>query len=147
MKTMMSVIGMMAMLMLTVGIVQNCAAEEHEHGKKGEMKMPETYAAAVKEIQHHSEAIDKAIKDGKLDTLHTHGEEVKMLALMLPKLASKADSGVAQTDIKEINLTSKALAAKYEPLDEAGDAGKKAESQKVYDEMLPLIATLKKFAK
>lgn len=137
MKTMMSAIGMMAML--TFGIVQSCAAED--------AKMPETYSAAVKAIEQNSEGIAKAIKDGKLDTLHKYGEEIKMLAQMLPKLASKTDSGVVETDVKEINLTSKALAAKYEPLDEAGDAGKKVESQKVYDEMLPLIATVKKFAK
>lgn len=146
MKTMMRAIGTVSVLMLAFGFVQRCAAEEHEH-KKGDAKVPETYAAAIKEIQHHSEAIDAAIKGGKLDTLHTHGEVIKTIALQLAKLASKADSGVAQTDIKEINLTSKALAAKYEPLDEAGDAGKKAESQKVYDEMLPLIVTLKKFVK
>ncbi len=148
MKPMMKVFGAVLVVALAFSWARSAGAEEDKfHKKDGSMKMPENYADAVAAIEHHTEAIQMAIKDGKLDTLHKHGEEVKTLALMLAKLASKEDSGVAQTDIKEINLTSKALAAKYEPLDEAGDAGKKVESQKVYDEMLPLIATLKKFAK
>lgn len=149
MKPMMNVFGAVLVAALAFGWTHSIRAEEDPkfHNKDGSMKMPENYADAVAGIEHHTETIQKAIKDGKLDTLHKHGEEVKMLALMLAKLASKPDSKVAEGDIKEINLTAKKLAATYEPLDEAGDAGKKAESQKVCDEIVALTAVLKKFVK
>ena len=149
MKSMMNVLGAALIAALTFGWTHSTRAEEDPkfHNKDGSMKMPENYADAVAAIEHHTETIQKAIKDGKLDTLHKHGEEVKMLAQMLPKLASKPDSKVAEGDVKEINLTSKKLAATYEPLDEAGDAGKKEASQKVCDEIVALTAVLKKFVK
>ena len=149
MNSMMNVFGAVLIAVLAFGWMHSAGAEEDPkfHNKDGSMKMPENYADAVAGIEHHTETIQKAIKDGKLDTLHKHGEEVKMLAQMLPKLASKPDSKVAEGDVKEINLTSKKLAATYEPLDEAGDAGKKEESQKVYGEIVTLVAALKKFVK
>jgi hypothetical protein len=134
-------VGALLVMMLSFGLLHKAQAEEHS------MKMPEKYSEAIAALEHHTEAVDKAIKDGKLDTLHKHGEEIKMLAQMLPKLSMKEGSGVAETDVKDINLTSKKLAATYEPLDEAGDAGKKEESKKVYDEIVTLVATLKKYVK
>ena len=141
MRTTRKAVGALLVMMLSFGLLHTAQAEEPA------AKMPEKYSDAVAAIEHHTEAIDKAIKDGKLDTLHKHGEEIKMLAQMLPKLAMKDGSGVAATDVKDINLTSKKLAATYEPLDEAGDAGKKEESQKVYGEIVTLVATLKKYVK
>ena len=150
MRHMMNLFGTVLIVVLALGWTNSARAEDDEskfHNKDGSMKMPENYKDAVAAIEHHTAAVDKAIKDGKLDTLHKHGEEIKMLANMLPKLASKEGSGVAAADVKEINLTSKKLAATYEPLDEAGDAGKKEESLKVYNEIVALVATLKKFVK
>jgi hypothetical protein len=141
MKPMMNVFGAVLLAALSFGLLHSAQAEEPAS------KMPEKYSEAIAALEHHTEAIDKAIKDGKLDTLHKHGEEIKMLAQMLPKLAMKEGSGVAETDVKDVNLTSKKLAATYDPLDEAGDAGKKEESKKVYDEIVTLVATLKKYVK
>jgi len=146
-------IGAVSVLMFfcALGVMQNVNAvehaHEHEHGKGGSAKIPETYSKAMDAIAHHGESISKLIATGKLADLHHEGESLKKIAEQLPRLASKEDSGIAKSDIREINLTSKELAAKYGPLDEAGDAGKKDESKKVYDEMVPLIEKLKKFAK
>ena len=144
MRPMIKAVAVVFMLAIAFGLTTTARAEEH---KGGDAKMPENYKDAVAAIEHHTATVDKAIKDGKLDTLHKHGEEIKTLANMLPKLASKEGSGVAAADVKEINLTSKKLAATYEPLDEAGDAGKKEESLKVYNEIVALTAILKKFVK
>lgn len=125
------------------------AEDHHDGGKKDgkEEAVPDTYSKAIAEIEEHRDNIAKLIETGKLDGLHKEGEVIKKIAQSLAKLASKEDSGVAKSDIKEVNVTAKALAATYEPLDEAGDAGKKEESKKVYDEIVKHTATLKKFAK
>lgn len=150
-ENMKSRIGALSLLMFfcALGVMQkgNAAEHEHEHEKGGSAKIPDTYSKAVNAIEHHGEAIAKLIATGKLADLHHEGESLKKIAEQLPRLASKEDSGIAKSDIREINLTSKELAAKYGPLDEAGDAGKKEESQKVYNEMVPLIEKLKKFSK
>ena len=124
------------------------AEEKEEHGgKKEEVKIPDNYSDAVAAIEGKRDSITKLIEAGKLADLHKEGEVIKKIAESLAKLASKDDSGIAKSDIKEINLTAKALAATYNPLDEAGDNGKKDEAKKVFDEMVKLIDTLKKFAK
>ena len=135
----------------------NAAARSEEHhggekeephgGKKEEVKIPDTYAEAVSAIEQRRDALAKLLESGKLAGLHKEGEVIKKIAQSLAKLAAKEDSGVAKADLKDVNLTAKALAAQYEPLDEAGDAGKKEESKKVYDEMVKLIDTLKKYVK
>lgn len=122
-------------------------AEEHDGGKKEEVKVPDTYSDAIAMIEQKRDSIAKLIEAGKLADLHKEGEVIKTIAESLVKLAAQDDSGVAKADLKEINLTAKALAAQYEPLDEAGDNGKKDEAKKVFDEMVKLIETLKKYVK
>ena len=135
-------------LAIALSGVLHAEEKKDEHGKKDEAphKAPETYSEGVQQIEMHRDEIAELIKTAKLDDVHHHAEQIKKIAEKLAKLASKDDSGVAKTDIKEINLTAKALAAKFDPIDKAGDAGNKAETQKVFDEMVALIATLKKFA-
>ena len=138
----------MLISILAITLSGTIHAEEHEHKKKDEKHaMPENYSDAITALETHRDHITKLIETGKLDDVHHEAENIKKIAESLAKLASKDESGVAKTDIKEINLTSKSLAAKFDPIDKAGDAGNKAETQKVFDEMVALIATLKKFAK
>ena len=59
-------------------------------------------------------------------------------------LALKRDSGVPQGAVREINLTAKDLAAKFGPIDEAGDSGDLAGTEKVYREMVAMFETLEK---
>jgi hypothetical protein len=131
-------VGTLLVMLITFGLLHTAQAEEPA------AKMPEKYSDAIAAIEYHSEAIDKAIKGGKLDTLHKFGDEIKMLAQMLPMLAAKSDSGVPEAGVKAIKPTSKKLADAVEPLYEAGDAGKKDEAQKAYSEIVTLVAALKK---
>ena len=48
--------------------------------------------------------------------------------------------------VREINLAAKELAAKFGPIDEAGDSGDLAGTQTVYEEMVALFETLEKYA-
>lgn len=144
-KAILVALGIVVLAAMSTGRISAADHDEHAAGK--DEPIPDTYTKAIAEIEEHRDNAAKLIEQGKLDGLHKEGEVIKKIAEALPKLASKDGSGVAKDDIKEINLTSKALAAKYEPLDAAGDAGKKDESKKIFDDMVKLIATLKKFAK
>ena len=59
-------------------------------------------------------------------------------------LRAISDSGVPSDAVREVNLTAKALAAKFGPIDEAGDSGDLAGTRKVYDEMVALFEVLEK---
>ena len=121
-------------------------AEEHEHGKKDDHPLPTSYAEAMKALDEHTGHIAKLMESGKLDDVHHEAANIQKIAQSLAKLASKDGSGVAQDHIRDVNLTSKKLAATFEPIDAAADAGKKDETQKVYDEIVSLIDTLKKLS-
>ena len=138
MKNTSNAVGALLVMMLSFGLSHTAQAEEPA------AKMPEKYSDAIAAIEQHTAAIDTAIKGGKLDTLHKFGDEIKMLAQMLPMLAVKSDSGVTSADVKVIKPTSKKLGDAIEPLYEAGDAGKKEEAQKAFGEIVTLVAALKK---
>ncbi len=125
------------------------AAEEHTQGEgtKTEMESAKTFAGAMTEIDQHYGAIAKLIESGNLEDVHKEAEPIKQRALVLAKLATAADSGIPKENVKDINLTGKALAATFEKIDEAADAGKMPETKAVYDEMGTLIAKLKTLSK
>ena len=77
--------------------------------------------------------------------MHAEAEVIRDAANGLAQLALKADSGVPKEAVKEINVTAKALADKFEAIDEAGDSGNLEATKKVYQEMVTLQATLKKY--
>lgn len=106
--------------------------------------MPTTYGAAVQAIDARLKNIDRLINTKKLDAVHAEAEVIREVAKGMAKLALKADSGVPKEAVKEINLTAKALADKFEAIDEAGDSGNLEATKKVYQEMVALQATLKK---
>ena len=121
----------------------------HDHDEQGSSQSfsePHSYADAVKLIHTQLAKIDDLIETKQLDRVHAQAAVVRDVAMMMPKLALKSASGVPKEAIKEINLASKALAAKFGPIDEAGDSGNRAGTQKVYDEMVMLFETLEKFA-
>ena len=119
---------------------------EHGHGAGEKHETPDTYAAAIAEIDERLENIDKLIKTKKLDDVHAEAQVIVDVANTLAQLALKAGSGVPKEAVKEINLTAKALAGKFDAIDKAGDAGDAAGTTAVYNEMVALQATLKKRA-
>ncbi len=123
-----------------------------QHGQQGghgepaaQHEAPDTYAKAVAEIDERLENIDGLIKGKKLDKVHAEAQVIVDIASTLAALALKPGSGVPRDAIKEINVTAKALAAKFDAIDKAGDSGDAAGTRRVWGEMVELQKTLRKF--
>jgi hypothetical protein len=137
----------MASLTATVplALAQHGHGQGEEHGKPVEFKMPTTYKAAVAEIEHRLHEIDELIQSKQLAKVHAEADVIQKVAKVVGQLAAKPDSGVPKDGVKEINLAGKDLAGKFDAIDKAGDSGDLAGTQKVYDEMLKITGTLKKY--
>ncbi len=138
-----------------VGALLLVGCEKHGQGKgahhdEGPEKAVKTdfgsYSAAVAAINEHREHVGELIEHKELAELHKAAKPIQLIAEKLVGLALKEGSGVPKEKVEEINLASKALAATWEKIDEAGDADDLAGSKKVYGEMTDLIKTLTKFA-
>lgn len=133
------------------GKAQTTAHEEAEkgHDAGGEARptaQPQSYAEAVGVIHEQIERIDGLIKSKKLDKVHAEAAVIRDVAGTLGALALKPGSGVPSAAVKEINVAAKDLAAKFGPIDEAGDSGDAAATKKIYDEMVALHGKLQKYA-
>lgn len=145
---MLVVIGALVAVVVGVAVINQASAQE-EHGhdgqKGGASAVPASYAAAVQAIDVRLKNIDGLIASKKLDAVHAEAEVIRDVAKGLAQLALKPDSGVPKDAVKEVNLAAKALADKFEAIDEAGDSGNLEATKKVYQEMVALQATLKKY--
>lgn len=125
------------------------AQHEHEkgqeHAKPAKFTMPTTYRQAVQEIQNRLAEIDKLIKAKHLDNVHPQADVIKQVGNQIGQLAAKPDSGVPKDAVKEVNQAGRALAAKFDAIDKVADAGDAAGTQREYDEMVKLTATLAKY--
>ena len=117
---------------------------QHEH-TEAEVVEPNTYANALEVIHAQLEKIERLMATRQLDRVHAEAAVIRDVAGTLVRLALNKDSGVLRTAIRTINLTAKDLAAKFGPIDEAGDSGDLAGTRKVYDEMVALFATLEQY--
>jgi len=141
--------GMAITLVLSAVVPAALAQHEHgkdqEHGKPAKFTMPTTYRQAVQEIQNRLAEIDKLIKGKHLDDVHAQADVIKQVGNKVGELAAKADSGVPKDAVKEVNQAGRALAAKFDAIDKVADAGDAAGTQREYDEMVKLTATLAKY--
>jgi hypothetical protein len=126
-----------------LGLAQHNEGEEH--GAPAEFKMPTTYKAAVQEIEHRLHEIDELIKAKDLEHVHAQADIIKQVGSVIGQLALKPDSGVPREAVKDVNIAGKALAAKFDDIDKAGDSGDQAGTRRVYEEMVTLTATLLKY--
>lgn len=149
-----------AAVAVILGLVMSAAAfakgghvhrhhKDHSHEDRGEKspasEMPSSYGAAVLAIDGRLKNIEGLIDTKKLDAVHSEAEVIREVAKTVAQLALKADSGVPKEAVKKINLTAKALADQFAPIDEARDSGNLEATKKVYQEMLALQGTLKKY--
>ncbi|MCH8005604.1 MAG: hypothetical protein IH888_05160 [Planctomycetes bacterium] len=132
-------------LPVTASLAQHGEHGQHEHAE-AEVVEPNTYANAIEVIHVQLQKIQRLIATGKLDRVHAEAAVIRDVAWTLARLALDQDSGVPRKAIREINLTAKDLAAKFDPIDEAGDSGNLTGTQKVYDEMVALFETLQRYA-
>ena len=117
-----------------------------EHGDAVEYAAPQTYAHAVEAIHAQLEKIEKLLATQGLDRVHAEAAVIRDIANVIAQLALKEGSGVPREAVREINQAAKNLAAKFGPIDEAGDSDDLAGTQKIYDEMIALFETLEKYA-
>ncbi len=121
------------------------APHEGEHGEIEDFTEPQTDAEACSVIHARLEEIAELMDTGKLDRVHAEAAVIRDVANDMAKLAAMKDSGVPSNAVREVNLTAKDLAAKFGPIDEAGDSGNLAGTRTVYDEMVALFETLDKY--
>ncbi len=137
-------------LVLSSIVILGCGKGDHddhdEHGEAQAFTEPQSYTEAVSVIHHQLEKIEKLIDTRQLGKVHAQAAVIRDVANDLAKLAAKKDSDVPSAAIREINLTAKDLAAKFGPIDEAGDSDNLAGTRKVYAEMVALFETLEKYA-
>ncbi len=122
---------------------------EEGHGAHGEARpsrQPQSYAEALEVIHEQLERIDELIKSRKLDQVHAEAAVIRDVAGTLGQLALKPDSGVPRQGVRDVNATAKELAAKFGPIDQAGDSSDAAGTRKVYDEMVALHEKLESHA-
>lgn len=134
--------------LFAVGMQSAEAQDEHgqeEHGKPAEFKMPATYKDAVKEIEYRLHEIEELMAAQHLDQVHVQADVIRKVANQIGQLAAKSDSGVPKEAVKEINAAGKELAGKFEAIDKTGDAGDAAGTQKIYDEMVKISASLARY--
>lgn len=135
-------------LLLGPTVPMALAQHEHgggEHGKPAKFKMPTSYRDGVAEIQHRLHEIEELIVSKDLDKVHSEAEVIQKVGNVIGQLALKADSGVPKSAVKEVNKAARELAAKFDAIDKAGDSGDAEGTQKIYDEMVKLAATLQKY--
>ena len=123
-------------------------AQHGEHGQheneEAEIVEPDSYAHALEVIHTQLEKIEGLMDRGQLDRVHKEAAVIRDVAKTLVRLALEQNSGVPRSAIREINLTAKDLAAKFGPIDEAGDSGNLAGTRKGYAGMVALFETLEK---
>ncbi len=139
----------LAALTFALVVTQGCSEGGHDDGEHGEIENftePQSYAEACSVIHARLEEIEDLLKTGELDHVHAEAAVIRDVANDMAKLASKQGSGVPSRGIKEVNLTAKQLAAKFDAIDEAGDSGDSAGTRKVYREMVALFEILEKYA-
>jgi hypothetical protein len=83
----------------------------------------------------------KIVKDGDLGKAHASADRIAKLAAQLPDLATKA--GLASADVESLRAAAKDLDALFSPMDQAGDAGNRDLSAKVFAKYETPVTTIK----
>jgi hypothetical protein len=101
--------------------------------------VPKDYKGAVSRIEEHLKQIDDLIKANDLEKVHAVAEKISQVCEKLPALADKDHRAL-------VEKTSKEVIALFKEIDEAADAGKKAETVAVANQYKAKVAELKKHA-
>lgn len=108
-----------------------------------DVKMPASFQAGVTRLEELHKKIGAEIDEGQLKHVHRLAEEMSLVAKKMKELAQKdlpADKRV------EAGRLCNEVAGTYQPIDEAADAGKKAETISLHKKMGETIAKLKGLA-
>jgi hypothetical protein len=129
---------------------------DHKHGdhKDGQdhdkpltekdVKMPESFKAGVARLEELHKQIAHLIEHGELAKVHRVAEE---MALVARKMKELAPGGVAEDKLTEAGRLCNEVAGYFPPIDAAGDAGNKAETETIHKKMGATIGKLKALAR
>ncbi len=124
-------------------VLGGCGKEdEHDHGGHeggGNVTVPDHYAEAVAKCDELCKKIGKLIADGHLADVHSAAADIKKIAEELPKIAKR---DLSASVLRDVNVKSKELAGMFSEIDEAADAGKKADTEKLHARMKELVSGL-----
>jgi len=125
----------------TPGVRAAQAAHEEHEGKEGvEEKAPDSLAAVWDEIKEHQEELHGVIQAGKLDDVHHHAFALRDMVMLLPKFSSSLSADQSA----KLKTWSDGVADSASKLDEYGDAGDKASTEKEVKRMDTLVSSLEK---
>ncbi len=105
-----------------------------------DVKMPATFKAGVARQEELHKSIGDLIQKGELAKVHRVAEEMTLIA---KKMKSLAQTGVKEDKLVDAGKLCNELAGYYKPIDEAADAGKKADTEAIHKKMAETIMKLK----
>ena len=120
---------------------------EEDHDKvltEKDVKMPDSFKAGVSRLDELHKQIHHLIEDNQLSKVHRVAEEMALVANSTKRLAAKDLPEGKQT---EAGRYCNEVASSYKPIDEAADAGKKAETEAIHKKMETAVENLKKLTK
>lgn len=109
-----------------------------------DVKMPESFKAGVARQEELHKKIAHQIEHGELAKVHRVAEEMALVAKKMKELAQK---DVAEDKRVEAGRLCNEVAGYFKPIDEAADAGKKAETEAIHKKMGETIKKLAALAK
>jgi hypothetical protein len=129
------------------------AKGEHEHDNDGhhdmalteqDVKLPESFAAGVARLADLHNKIDHLIEHDELADVHRVAEEMAIVARKMKELAAKDLADDKRTDAGRL---CNEVAGYFRPIDEAADAGNKAETIAIHRQMATTIGKLELLTK
>lgn len=118
---------------------------EHEHGGQAltekDVELPTSVDAGVDRLEELHAQIGQQIERKQLDRVHRTAEEMALVAKRLKKLAPNV---IDDDKLTEFGRLCNDVAGYYEPIDEAADAGKAAETAEIHGQMGQAIQQMKK---
>ena len=117
--------------------------EDHALADK-DVKMPATFNEGLTRLTELHGKIEHLIEHNELGDVHKVAEEIALVAKQMKELARK---DLPEDKQAEAGRLCNELAGYFKPIDEAGDAGNKAETQAIHKKMGTAIENLKKLSK
>lgn len=109
-----------------------------------DVKLPDSFKAGVARLEELHKKIHHLIEDNQLSKVHRVAEEMALVANGTKRLAAKDLPEDKQT---EAGRFCNEVASSYRTIDEAADAGKKAETEAIHKKMGTAVEKLKVLAK
>jgi len=116
--------------------------EGHAHKALTEkdVKMPDSFTAGVGRLEDLHKKIAHQIEHKELKEVHRTAEEMALVANKTKELAQKS---VAEDKLADAGRLCNEIAGYFKPIDEAADAGKKADTEAIHKKMGEAIGKLK----